>query len=227
MFEQRLQCHSCKKVRYRVDEMDTLSVQVPAEEEEIPPNESSERGEKKHRHKPVRLTSCMASSLALYYTCTPENTQAITTKSSRFDSFPDVLVVHVKKFKLVNWVSCVMLFLRCLSWIDWGRAEVPVMLPDDDVLVFDENYLGSGLRTGEVEMPDDARGGAAGGLASVNEELVTHLEMMGFPCVRCEKALRATGNNDAELAMEWILKIQVCSVHSGDWRRDIDDMFRH
>ena len=41
------------------------------------------------------------------------------------------------------------------------------MLPDDDVLVFDENYLGSGLRTGEVEMPDDARGGAAGGLASV------------------------------------------------------------
>lgn len=97
-----------------------------------------------------------------------------------------------------------MLFLRYSSWINWERADIPVILPDDDVLVFDENHLGSGLRTDEIEMPDDAKGGAAGGLPPVNEELATQLEMMGFPRVRCEKALRATGNNDAELAMEWI-----------------------
>jgi ubiquitin carboxyl-terminal hydrolase 5/13 len=79
-----------------------------------------------------------------------------------------------------------------------------VMLPDDDALVFDESHLGSGLRTGELELPDDTRGGAASGLPPVNEELVTQLEIMGFPRVRCEKALRATGNNDAESAMEWM-----------------------
>jgi uncharacterized UBP type Zn finger protein len=27
---------------------------------------------------------------------------------------------------------------------------------------------------------------------------------MGFPRVRCEKALHATGNNDAEAAMNWL-----------------------
>lgn len=208
--EQRLQCQSCKKVRYRVDEMDTLSVQVHAEEEEIPLHESSEGGEKKHRYKPVKLTSCIASFLspeALHYTCPVENIQVIATKSSRFASFPDVLVVHVKKFKLVNWVPTKLGELRYFGPVQAGlteRADIPVMLPDDDVLVFDENHFGSGLRTGEAEMPDDARGGAAGGSPPVNEELVTQLEMMGFPRVRCEKALRATGNNDAELAMEWI-----------------------
>ena len=104
--EQRLQCQSCKKVSYRVDAMDTLSVQVPAEEEEIPKIEGSE-GEKKTKYKPVTLTSCIDSFLsaeALHYTCPAENTKVIATKSSRFGSFPDVLVVHVKKFKLVNWV---------------------------------------------------------------------------------------------------------------------------
>jgi len=100
--EQRLQCQSCKKVSYRVDAMDTLSVQVPAEEEEIP-----SEGEKKTKYKPVKLTSCIDSFLsaeALHYTCPVENTQVIATKRNLFASFPDVLVVHVKKFKLVNWV---------------------------------------------------------------------------------------------------------------------------
>src|SRR5690606_23023293 len=30
------------------------------------------------------------------------------------------------------------------------------------------------------------------------------LEAMGFPRVRCEKALHATGNSDANAAMEWL-----------------------
>ena len=69
--ERRLQCQSCKKVSYRVDAMDTLSVQVPAEEE----NEGGE-GEKKTKYKPVRLTSCIDSFLsaeALHYTCPAGN----------------------------------------------------------------------------------------------------------------------------------------------------------
>ena len=30
------------------------------------------------------------------------------------------------------------------------------------------------------------------------------LEGMGFPTIRCQKALLATGNSDAEVAMEWL-----------------------
>ena len=33
---------------------------------------------------------------------------------------------------------------------------------------------------------------------------MAQLEGMGFPTVRCQKALLATGNNNAEAAMEWL-----------------------
>jgi ubiquitin carboxyl-terminal hydrolase 5/13 len=33
---------------------------------------------------------------------------------------------------------------------------------------------------------------------------VAQLEEMGFPTVRCHKALLATGNSDAEAAMNWL-----------------------
>jgi ubiquitin carboxyl-terminal hydrolase 5/13 len=42
------------------------------------------------------------------------------------------------------------------------------------------------------------------GLPQFNEIAMSQLEAMGFPVVRCHKALLATGNNDAEAAMEWL-----------------------
>ncbi len=33
---------------------------------------------------------------------------------------------------------------------------------------------------------------------------MAQLEGMGFPIVRCQKALLATGNSDAESAMNWL-----------------------
>ena len=33
---------------------------------------------------------------------------------------------------------------------------------------------------------------------------MAQLEGMGFPTVRCQKALLATGNSDPEAAMEWL-----------------------
>lgn len=33
---------------------------------------------------------------------------------------------------------------------------------------------------------------------------MAQLEGMGFPTIRCQKALMATGNNDPEAAMEWL-----------------------
>lgn len=35
---------------------------------------------------------------------------------------------------------------------------------------------------------------------------MAQLEGMGFPIVRCQKALLATGNSDAEVAMEWLFQ---------------------
>lgn len=37
-----------------------------------------------------------------------------------------------------------------------------------------------------------------------NEAAIQQLEAMGFPTIRCQKALLATGNSDAEAAMNWL-----------------------
>ena len=44
----------------------------------------------------------------------------------------------------------------------------------------------------------------APGLPQFNPAAMAQLEAMGFPTIRCQKALLATGNNDAEAAMEWL-----------------------
>jgi ubiquitin carboxyl-terminal hydrolase 5/13 len=35
---------------------------------------------------------------------------------------------------------------------------------------------------------------------------MSQLEAMGFPTIRCQKALLATGNSDAEVAMTWLFE---------------------
>ena len=40
----------------------------------------------------------------------------------------------------------------------------------------------------------------------VDAAAVAQLEAMGFPTIRCQKALLATGNNGAEIAMGWLFE---------------------
>ena len=41
-------------------------------------------------------------------------------------------------------------------------------------------------------------------LPEFNQVALAQLEAMGFPQIRCQKALFATGNSDPEAAMEWL-----------------------
>ena len=43
-------------------------------------------------------------------------------------------------------------------------------------------------------------------LPAFNAEAMAQLEGMGFPTVRCQKALLATGNADPTAAMEWLFE---------------------
>ena len=45
---------------------------------------------------------------------------------------------------------------------------------------------------------------AAPSLPEFNQAALEQLEAMGFPLIRCQKALLATGNSDVEAAMEWL-----------------------
>ncbi|THU93425.1 ubiquitinyl hydrolase [Dendrothele bispora CBS 962.96] len=194
--EQRLQCIECQKVRYRTDAMDVLSVSVPAQEK-------GKDGDGKTLYEDVSLWSCIEGLLGtevLDYSCPGcgDGKKSQVLKQTKFASFPQVLVVHAKKFQLVNWVP--------------AKLDIPLILPENNHLEFGEQQLGQGLQPGEVELPEDK---AASTLPQFDEAALAQLEGMGFPLVRCQKALLATGNNNAEAAMEWLF------AHMED--PDIDD----
>jgi ubiquitin carboxyl-terminal hydrolase 5/13 len=84
-----------------------------------------------------------------------------------------------------------------------------------------KKYTGQGLQAGEVELPEDKPGAnpfcpsrvhysscldseESSALPAFNAEAMAQLEGMGFPTVRCQKALLATGNADPTAAMEWL-----------------------
>ena len=115
-------------------------------------------------------------------------------------------MIHAKKFQLVNWVPT--------------KLDIPINLPPLDTLSLD-GYIGKGLQDGEVELPEDEPGKGtrlacrillnqcvtseeSSGLPTFNAEAMAQLEGMGFPKVRCQKALLATGNSDPTAAMEWL-----------------------
>lgn len=116
-------------------------------------------------------------------------------------------MIHAKKFQLVNWVPT--------------KLDIPINLPPSDVLSMDR-YIGKGLQDTEVELPGDEPGKGtlppcrrfrtnlrvtpeeSSGLPVFNPEAMAQLEGMGFPTIRCKKALLATGNADPTAAMEWL-----------------------
>ena len=128
-------------------------------------------------------------------------------RQARFATFPDTLVVHAKKFQLVNWVptklgACSLTQTVLISHRT-GATDIPIILPEGDTLTFDQQHLGKGLQPGETELKDDGTSGGAA-LPEFNQAALAQLEAMGFPLIRCQKALLATGNSDPEAAMEWL-----------------------
>ena len=89
----------------------------------------------------------------------------------------------------------------------------------NDFLILDE-YAGKGLQEGEQELPNDEAAGAgahyvtfytttdflkASAEPEVNAEALAQLEGLGFPTVRCKKALLANGMNP-DAAVQWIFE---------------------
>ncbi|OJA20690.1 hypothetical protein AZE42_06032 [Rhizopogon vesiculosus] len=207
--EQRLQCQSCRRVRYRVDTMDSLSLAVPVhelaegeadtgpgalEQEVAPVGAPDEGGPIKKRYRSVSLEQCLNLLLglsgqeALEYQCEGGCGKVHAVRQMQFATFPDVLVLHAKKFQLVNWVPT--------------KLDIPVIFPENDVLNLD-NYLGHGLQPGEEELPDTSNASGPS-QPQVDAETLAMLESMGFAAADCQKALIATGNAGAEAAMEWL-----------------------
>ncbi|ORX39093.1 hypothetical protein BD324DRAFT_618491 [Kockovaella imperatae] len=181
--EQRLQCGECRRVGYRVDAVDLASLPVEAEE-----NGVGEEGKK--LWKPVELEACLNALCAPEelsdYACSNCGRKVRAEKSTKFKTFPDLLILHMKKFQLVNWVPT--------------KLEIPVHVPETLCL---DKYVGTGRQAGEEDLDLDANPAS---VPEFDPVALSQLESMGFPLIRAQKALLATGNSDAETAMTWLLE---------------------
>ena len=68
---------------------------------------------------------------------------------------------------------------------------------------FDKYLVPRGLQPGETALPEDT---PADSLPALNEGAYAQLQEMGFPAPRAEKALRMTGNESADVAMQWLFE---------------------
>lgn len=182
--EQRLQCLGCKKVRYSSTEQDSIFIDVPLEK--LPVEEGQEP-----KYKPVTLKECLDNFTApevVQLTCASCESKEGFSKRQLFKTFPDVLVVNARKMTVVNWVPI--------------KVDVPVIVDDEPFAL--DSYLSHGQQPDEEALPEEASPASKAPAFVPNPEALAMLEGMGFPRVRCEKALHATGNSDANAAMEWL-----------------------
>ncbi|KAK3067240.1 ubiquitin C-terminal hydrolase Ubp14, partial [Teratosphaeriaceae sp. CCFEE 6253] len=195
VMEQKLQCLHCQKVKYRTDEMENLSVAVPIKR--LP--KSDEADAAKETFESVTLKQCLDDFTApetVELTCSSCK-QSGFSKQSLFKTFPSILAVNARRFEIVNWVPT--------------KQDVPVIV--DDATFDMETYRSPDKQEGEALLSDDDAGSAGGGGSGgrgggfvPNEAALEMLTAMGFPRVRCEKALHATGNSDAEVATAWLFE---------------------
>ncbi|SNX81610.1 related to ubiquitin-specific processing protease [Melanopsichium pennsylvanicum] len=227
--EQRLECNECHKVRYTVERQDAgLSLPVPIREKPKAPEGSpgkqpaegvhaapaTSASDGKVEYEPVSLQECLdiltAPEELENYHC-PSCTKRVTaTKRTLFATFPQVLALQVRRFQLINWVP--------------QKVPVPIIVPLNISLNLDR-YLGKGKQEHEVELPEDDNAaaasdhgggkGGAGGEPEWDMASLSQLTSMGFPEIRCKKAILATGMGDAETAMNWLF------AHMED--ADVDD----
>ncbi|KAL1902059.1 ubiquitin C-terminal hydrolase Ubp14 [Ceratocystis pirilliformis] len=183
--EQRLQCISCKKVRYSTIEQDSIFVDVPKDKIEA----SEDNEDKKDVYRPVALKECLdrfTGEEMVDLTCAACSSKDGYIKRQLFKTFPEVLVINASKMTVVNWVPV--------------KVDVPVIMPLEPFLM--DEYMSKGLQADEEELPEEKEPEAS--VFIPDATAMAMLEGMGFPPNRCHRGLHATGNNDANAAMEWI-----------------------
>ncbi|RDW74752.1 ubiquitin-specific protease UBP14 [Aspergillus mulundensis] len=182
--EQRLQCLSCKGVRYKLDEQDNISIPVPVRRVAHSDDTASDGP-----FETVSLSECLdafTSQEIVDLRCSSCDSHEKFSKRSAFRTMPAHLVINARRFELINWVPT--------------KLDIPVQVEDAPMDL--SRYLSAGPVEGEALLPEDEPSGSE---FIANTDLLDQLIVMGFPRARCEKALYFTGNSDVETAMNWLI----------------------
>ncbi|CAL1686614.1 unnamed protein product [Lasius platythorax] len=212
--EERYQCSKSNKVKYthRPEYILPLPIALEAavnKDEvtayETQKKEAEAKGQKLDSNTLVRprikLSSCLESfgrsEIVEQFYSSALNEKTAAHKTTRLASFPDYLLIHLKKFTVKE---------------DWTpiKLDVAVEMPD----TVDLNFLrGSGLQPGEELLPD----GVTPPPPVYDVVLLNQLTDMGFPPNACKRALYFTENRSLEAATNWVME------HIAD--SDFDELF--
>ncbi|GAA5990403.1 hypothetical protein JCM5350_003686 [Sporobolomyces pararoseus] len=205
--EERLECKECNRVRYKLQPQEGLSLPVPVVKRNKTSSsmeiEGEGKGDDKEEFEPVQLEECLKNfvepQIVENYSCSNCQKKTLALKSSRFSTFPKVLILNTSRFQLENWVP--------------RKVDVPLLF--DPKLLELSNFIGKGLQPGEKELPQEEEEEKP--LEhSFDQSVIDQLTSMGFPEIRAKRALLKTGNQgDAEAAMNWLFE------HMDD--QDLDD----
>ncbi|KAF8024003.1 hypothetical protein BT93_F1260 [Corymbia citriodora subsp. variegata] len=141
----------------------------------------------------VPLEACLAHFSApeevqdFYSSALKSKTTAI--KTAGLTSFPDYLVLHMRKFVMEE------------GWVP-KKLDVYIDVPD----VINISHMRSkGLQPGEELLPEVAEDEVGSNKLVANEDIVAQLVSMGFNYLHCQKAAIRTSNAGVEEAMNWLL----------------------
>ncbi|XP_068753403.1 ubiquitin carboxyl-terminal hydrolase 5-like isoform X1 [Montipora capricornis] len=207
--EERTQCMQSGKVRYNSREDTLLSLCIPMEavlnkdEVAVYEQKQKEAEAKKEKLDPsevVRPRVAMAACLEAFgapevvddFYSTALQTKSVAQTSTRFATFPDYLMVQMKKFTLGD---------------DWVPKKLDVSI--DILEEIDLTHLrATGLQSNEEQLPEAEQ--AAVAEIQIDDSVVMQLVSMGFDKEGCRKAVYHTNNQGIEPAMNWVLE------HMGD-----------
>jgi len=208
MVEERIECQQSKQVKYtkRSDYVMSLPIATDMATNKSEVKAYEERKEKNKQDRNVEvgdvvrakipfsvcLESFFGDEIVHDFWSSALKEKAIATKRTRFLTFPDYLVVQLKKFTVGE---------------DWVPKKLDVSIDVPDTLDLNE-YRGIGLQPHEVLLPDiePTTAQAPEPQADVDEEAVLVLSQMGFPLDRCRAAVIITGNTGIEAAAAWLME---------------------
>jgi ubiquitin carboxyl-terminal hydrolase 5/13 len=208
--EERVQCNTSKKVKYTYRTDNVISVPIPIElasnfnkYAEYLKAQSLKTQEEKEREKSlsekerealivrprVSLRHCIETFFApevisdFYSTAIGSKTTA--TKTTRLVTFPDYLMIQVRRFYLDGWVP----------------KKSDALIDVDDVIDLSP-FRAKGRQENEELLPESVPQSVDLG---IDETMVNGLIGMGFTKVQAQHAARATKGAGLEAAAEWLL----------------------
>ena len=126
--------------------------------------------------------------------------KTMASKTAKLKTFPDFLMIQVKKFTLGE---------------DWSPQKLDVAIDAPDELDLCE-YRAFGLQPGEEALPEKMTPDAGAATGGVKKNLrfeadvatINQLKEMGFTENACNRAVQITGNVGVEVALNWLFEHQ-------------------